>query len=133
MLEAAGAYLKQHPDELLQLGRKLIGLRVGVPLDALRWLARQAKGKRAPRDVEIEAVPPGVRLGASLDLMSTPVRVSAVIYVDHVSVAAEELRFALRLAEVSLKVLDDKADTPIAALIKSGAESGRRLCSIRFK
>jgi len=121
MLEACGAYLREHPDEILRVLRKLAGLRLGVPLAALRWLAAQAKGKRAPRDVEIDAVPPGVRFGASIDLMGTPVRVSAVVYVERVSMTDEELRLEIRLAEVALKLLDDKADSPIAALLKSGA------------
>jgi hypothetical protein len=121
VLEAAASYLKDHPEEILRFVRNAITLRFGVPLDALRWLAGRAKGKRAPRDVVVEAVPPGIRLEATLDLMATPVRVSAVVYVEHVRLSSEELRFELRLAQVSLQLLDPKSDTPIAALIKSGA------------
>jgi hypothetical protein len=83
-----------------------------LPLDALRWLVGQARGKRVPKNVEIEAVPPGVRLGATVELMNTPLRASAIIYVEGVG---------LRLAEVTLKVLDDTAESPVAALIRSGA------------
>ena len=68
MFEAAGAYLKQHPEELVRAARNLIALRLGVPLDALRWLIGQARGKRVPKNVEIDAVPPGIRLGATLEL-----------------------------------------------------------------
>ncbi len=52
-----------------------------VPLDALRWLASQIKGKKAPKDLQIEAVPPGVRIGATLSLMGTVVRASAILYI----------------------------------------------------
>jgi len=121
MVEACGAYLREHPDEILRALRKLAALRLGVPLAALRWLAAQAKGKRAPRDVEIDAVPPGLKFGVSIDLMGTPVRASAVVYVERVSITEHELRFELRLAGVALKLLDDKADSPIAGLLKSGA------------
>lgn len=121
MFEAAGTYLKEHPEELLRFAKKLVSLRLGVPLQALRWLVGQAKGKRAPKEVEIEAVPPGIRLAASIDLMGTPIRASATIYVDHVDLGPEKLRFELRLADVKLKLLDDKLETPVAGLIKSGA------------
>jgi hypothetical protein len=121
MLEAAGAYLKQHPEELVRAAKNLVALRLGVPLDALRWLVGQARGKRVPKDVEIDAVPPGVRFGATLELMSTPIRASAVVFVENVGLSAEELRLELRLAEVKLKVLDDTAESPVAALIRSGA------------
>jgi hypothetical protein len=118
---AVGSYLKDHPEELLRVLRNALALRFGVPLAALRWLAIKGAGKKAPKDVQIEAVPPGVRLSASLDLMGTPVRASAVVYVERVRLDEQELRFELRLAEVSLKVTDDSSTTPIAALLKSGA------------
>lgn len=110
----------RHPEEVLRAIKSLMGLRVGVPLDALRWMASRAKGKKAPSDVQIEAVPPGVRVGATLDLMGTLVRASAIIYIQDVRLNPAELRFEIRLADVSLKLLQD-ADTPIATLLKSGA------------
>ena len=118
---AVGSYLKDHPEELLRVLRNALALRFGVPLAALRWLAIKGAGKKAPKDVQIEAVPPGVRLSASLDLMGTPVRASGVVYVERVQLNELELRFELRLAEVSLKVTDENSTTPIAALLKSGA------------
>jgi hypothetical protein len=121
MIAAARAYLREHPEELLRIARNAIAMRVGVPLDALRWLVGQAKGPRTPSDVVIEGVPPGVRLSASVALMGTPIRASAIVYVEVVRLSAHELRIELRLAEVSLTLLDPSADTPIAALIKSGA------------
>lgn len=121
IIEAAGAYLKQHPAEVLRVVKNAITLRVGLPLDALRWLASQAPGRKAPKDVQIEAVPPGIRVGATVDAMGTPLRASATIYVDRVRLSDSELRFEVRLADVVLKLLDDKADSPLAALLKSGA------------
>jgi hypothetical protein len=118
---AVGSYLKDHPEELWRVLRNALALRFGVPLAALRWLAVKGAGKRAPKDVQIEAVPPGVRLAASLDLMGTPVRASALVYVERVRANATELCLEIRLAQVSLKVTDDASSTPIAALLKSGA------------
>jgi len=118
---AVGSYLKYHPEELWRLLRNALALRFGVPLAALRWAALKGAGKKAPKDVQIEAVPPGVRISASLDLMGTPVRASAIVFVERVRANASEMVFEIRLAEVSLKVTDENAATPIAALLKSGA------------
>ncbi len=118
---AIGSYLKDHPEELWRVLRNALALRFGLPITALRWLAVKGAGKKAPKDVHIEAVPPGVRLAASLDLMGTPVRASAVVYVERVRLNEQELVLEIRLAEVSLKVTDERSATPIAALLKSGA------------
>jgi hypothetical protein len=120
-LESLFAYLKDHPEELLRVVKNAIALRVGVPMDALRWLASRVRGKRAPKDIDISAAPPGVRVGATVDLMGTTVRASAIVIVDELKlVPRETLRIGLRLKEVSLKVLDD-SETPVAALLRSGA------------
>jgi len=121
MLGAAGAYLKENPDELLRVAKNAVGLRFGVPICALRWLLSQANGARTPKDIEIETVPPGLRFAASLELMKTPVRASGILYVSDIALTQEALKVELRLRDVSLKVLDDAVDTPVAALLKSGA------------
>ncbi len=118
---ALGSYLKDHPEELWRVLRNALALRFGIPIAGLRWLAIKGAGKKAPRDLQIEAVPPGVRLTASLDLMGTPVRASAAVYVERVRLNEQELVLEIRLAEVSLKVTDEKSATPIAALLRSGA------------
>lgn len=121
VLEAGSKYLRDHPEELLRALRNLLALRFGVPLDALRFLAGRAQGKKAPKDLVLEAVPPGLRASATLDLMGTPVRAAATVFVERVSITSEELRFELRLASVSLKVADGAPESPIAALLRSGA------------
>ncbi|HEV8246616.1 MAG TPA: hypothetical protein VGP93_12645 [Polyangiaceae bacterium] len=121
VLEAVFNYVKAHPEELLRALRNALALRFGVPIVALRWLAVRVKSKKAPKDVEIEAVPPGVRIGATIELMGTPVRASAVICVERVSAGPDELRLEVRLSQVALKVMDDNAQTPVAALLRSGA------------
>jgi hypothetical protein len=121
VVETLVSYVRRHPEELLRLARNAVGLRFGVPISALRWAAGRLNGKKAPRDIEIQAVPPGIRAGATVDLMGTTVRAKATVYVEDVRLGAELLRIELRLADVSLRVLDDTQDTPVAALLKSGA------------
>ena len=120
LLGSAKNYLLQHPEELVRASKNALFWRFGVPLDLLRWLAAQMKSPKAPKDLQIEAVPPGVRVGATLDLMGTVVRASGILYIEDVRFNAQELRMELRLADVSLKLLKD-AQTPVATLIKSGA------------
>jgi len=121
MVGALGGYLKRHPEEILRMARNAVGLRFGVPIDALRWLASQAKGKKAPKDVRIESVPPGIRASAIVNLAGTDVRAAATVFIERVRLDAEELRFELRLSDVKLELIDDTAETPVATLLKSGA------------
>lgn len=113
--------MKDNPDELLRVARNAVALRFGLPISALRWLVSQTNGKKGPRDVEIEAVPPGIRLGASLELMKTPLRAQGTLYFTQIELTQDSLRVELRLRDVSLTVLDDNAETPVAALLRSGA------------
>ena len=101
--------------------RNAVGMRFGVPIVALRWLAANLDGKKAPKDVEISAVPPGVRVAATVDLMGTTVRASAVVVIEALKLDAETLRIEIRLREVAMKCLDDRQETPVAALLRSGA------------
>jgi hypothetical protein len=56
----------------------------------------------------------------SIELMGTPLRVSALLFIEQVQLSAEELRFELRLNEVKLSLLGE-SESPLAALIRSGA------------
>jgi hypothetical protein len=123
LLQKLGNYLIQHPDELLRLLRNAALFKFGVPLAALRWAAMRngAKGgKGGLRDVTLEAVPPGLRVGMSVELMGTPLRVSALLFIERVQFGTEELRIELRVNEVALALLAE-SESPLAALIRSGA------------
>src|SRR5262245_15346584 len=121
LLRTAGSYLKEHPEEILRALRGALGLRFGVPIDALRYLAREfGGGKKAPKDVVIESAPPGMRLAATVDAMGTTLRASFVLFVEELDVSASEIRVGLRMADLALTVLGD-ASSPLAGLIKSGA------------
>lgn len=121
LLQVAGNYLKAHPEELWRAVKGVAGARFGLPMDALRYLVREfATGEKAPKDVVIEAAPPGIRASLTVVAMGTPLRVSVIVYVEEIDITMESMRFVLRLEALTLKVLGD-ANTPIAGFIKSGA------------
>jgi hypothetical protein len=119
-VDAVRSYLRMHPEELGRAVRSALGLRFGVPLAALRWLGQQAERSGKVEDFLIDSVPPGIRLAGNIDLMNTPLRAGAIIFIERVVFNDEELTVALRLEEVMLKLNGD-SESPIAALIKSGA------------
>lgn len=119
-LLAAARYLRRNPDELLRTARAVSSGRVGLPLDALRWLASRTSN-RAPRRVELRAVPPGLGVEATLDLMGNEVRAGAIAYVERVVMNSKEMRLELRLAEVTLTLVREAKDSPVATLLKSRA------------
>ncbi|MFO7180204.1 MAG: hypothetical protein DIU78_016005 [Pseudomonadota bacterium] len=120
-VEAVFGYVKEHPEELLRVLKNAVALRFGLPIAALRWVAARANGRRAPKDVDIGAAPPGVRVAGSFELLGTPLRASAVVLVDDIRFGDDELRIAIRLRELALDVLDDRVESPLAALLRSGA------------
>jgi hypothetical protein len=120
VLTAAVGYVRKNPDEVVRAAMNAATLRFGVPLAALRFLAGQANGRKAPKDVEISASPPALRLAATVDAMGTPIRASAAIRVDEVSLTTESIRIGVRLNDVKLALMGE-SDAPIATLIKSGA------------
>lgn len=122
LARTAGKYLKEHPEEIVRALRGALGMRVGIPMDALRYLIREfvPEGKKAPKDIVIEAAPPGIKIAASVDAMGTPLRASLILHVEELAISTGELRVGVRIEGLSLKVLDDSA-SPIAGLLKSGA------------
>lgn len=121
LLRTAANYLKAHPEEIIRAIRGAIGLRVGIPLDAFRWfVAEFAQGKKAPKDVIIEAAPPGLRLALTVAAMGTTLRVRLTLAVEELDLGGEKALVTARISDMELEVLDG-ADTPVAGLIKSGA------------
>jgi len=120
LLSAATGYLRRNPDEIVRQALNAGRLRFGVPIAALRWLAGQARGKKAPKDIELGAVPPALRLSATVDAMGTELRAGANVQIDEIEISPESIRVSLRVRDVKLKVLDD-SETAVATLVKSGA------------
>lgn len=119
--EAVVTYLRAHPEELLRAVKNAIGLRFGVPMAALRWAAGRQRSAKAPKDLEITSVDPGIRIAGSFDVMGTPLRGSAEIYVEDIRLSGDELRLDIRLKGLQLKVMGDHVESPLAALLRSGA------------
>jgi hypothetical protein len=120
LVAAAAGYLRSHPDELVRVVRSAAGLRLGIPLDALRYLVRElATGKKAPTDVVIEAVPPGLRLAASFRVMGSSLRARLTLFIESVEISPGKALVSTRIANLDLEALDG-GESPIVGLIKSG-------------
>ena len=121
-LRSAGRFMVKNPTTMLSMARHALGMRIAVPLDALRWfIANTPPSKKAPQDVTITPRPPAIGIGATIDLMGTTVRAGASIRVDkHRGRRARQFKVTLRLSDVTMKVLGESF-TPVAGLIKSGA------------
>jgi hypothetical protein len=120
MIQAAVGYVRKNPDEVVRAAVNATGLRFGIPLATLRWFAGQVKGAKAPKDVEISSAPPALRFSAVVDAMGTPVRASAALKIDEVTITETSLRVGVRLRDVKLALVGD-SESPVATLIKSGA------------
>ncbi len=121
LLKTAANYFKDHPEEIFRTVKDAFGLRLGVPLDALRFLASEfGAGAKAPQDVVLEAVPPGLRIAMTVKAMGTTLRVKLTVYIEQLAISADEARITTRIKDMKLEVLDGE-DTPVAGLIKSGA------------
>jgi hypothetical protein len=119
-IEAASSYLRRHPSEVTRTLSSLLGMRIGVPLDAIRWMLERAAKSGKVKDPVVTEVPPGIRMTASFDAMKTPLRASAVVYIDRMTITPTQIRIDVRLEEIWAEVQGD-AVGPVAALIKSGA------------
>lgn len=124
------AYLREHPEELLRAARQARHLRFGVPLLLLKWLIPQLAGEAGPKDIELEAAPPGIRLTATVTEMETELRGSAILTVHEVRISPEELRVVVALDDVAIRLLNAEKRTPLAALIQSGALDLSRIASL---
>lgn len=120
-LRSAGRFIAKNPTAMFSIARHALGMKIAVPLDALRWfIANTPPGKAAPQDVTVLARPPAINVGATVDLMGTPVRASASLKIEELQLGPDQLKVKVRLASVDLKLLGESF-TPVAGLIKSGA------------
>jgi hypothetical protein len=120
LVERMVGWVRRNPDQVVEVAKSAVAQRLAVPLDAFRWLAAEFKGKNAPTDVEIVAVPPGLRVGLTLNVMKTTLRAALTLYIDRVRLSPDELLFELRVRDVALFVIGN-SESPVATLIRSGA------------
>jgi hypothetical protein len=124
LLKSTLRYIRAHPrvlaGVLVKAATDVASLRIGIPIEVLRWAATQIPpGDKAPKDIELGASPPALRVGATVDAMGTPVRVSGVVHVDDVAISSDSIRIGIRLKDLKL-VLMGESDSPLAILLKSG-------------
>lgn len=120
-VRAVGGYLKRHPEEFLRVAKNAATMKVGIPVRALLWLARELGGEKVPADLLLEARSPGIYARASFEMMKTPLRGGANIIVESVHMTKDAILVDLRFEDISLEVTRDNVGTPVAALIQSGA------------
>ncbi len=120
-MRAVGDYLRRHPEEVLRVAKNVAQMKVGVPVPALLWLAKELGAGKVPEDLVLEARNPGIFAQASFSMMKTPVRGSAIIIVERIEMKTDAILVDLRFEEISLAVTDPRAGTPVAALLQSGA------------
>ena len=119
IIDAASRYIRDHPEELGRAIRSSFGLRFGVPLAAFRWLAESFVDHQEGWDPEFEAVPPGLKIGVTLDRLNTRIRFSTIVYIHRIQVDPEQIRLEVRFEEPNLKVLSAEK-TVLSALLNSG-------------
>jgi hypothetical protein len=117
-LRAGAGYLRRNPKEILSVAKHAAGLRLTLPLDALRWLLEKLPEGKGPRDVVIGAAPPAVTFAATSALMGNSFRVAADVRIDEIHAAPNELLLSLRVANLKLQALGAQ-DSPMANLFKA--------------
>jgi hypothetical protein len=131
LFQAAVGYVRKNPDEVVKAAINAAGLRFGIPLAALRYLALEAttdtrgngsskRKSKMPQDIELGSSPPALRLSATVDAMGTNLRASAAVKVDEVEISPDTLRIGIRLTDVKLALIGE-SESPVATLVKSGA------------
>ncbi len=118
-LRAGAGYLRRNPAELLTVARNAAGLRLTVPLDALRWLIEHLpRSPKAPRDIALGAAPPAVSVGLTSELMGNAFRVTNDLLIEEIRASQNELVLTVRVQNLALKALGAQ-DSPMANLFKA--------------
>ena len=117
---SATSYLARNPQTLAQMARHAFGLRIAVPLDAIRWAVAQLPTRKAPTDIVISARPPAIHVGATVDLMGCKLRANSSVTVQKLYINSDEMRLTFRVSNLDLKVQGSQ-ELPLAKMINSGA------------
>jgi hypothetical protein len=117
-LKAGAGYLRRNPKEILSVARGAAGLRLVVPLDALRWLVDKMPSKKGPKDVVIGTAPPALSIGATSAIMGNSFRATSNIKIEDIQASTNELTVTLRVNGLKLEALGTQ-DSPMANLFKA--------------
>jgi hypothetical protein len=102
--------------------KNLSSTRIPVSLDWLSMLANALASRMAngPRAIVLTNGSPGLRMSATVDLFGTRLRSSAILRFDSVVLTSRTMRIGLALRDISLRLLDETTESPVATLIRSG-------------
>jgi hypothetical protein len=117
-LRAGAGYFRRKPKEILSVARAAAGLRVAVPLDALRWLVEKMPLKKGPTDVVIGAAAPAISLAATSELMGFQFRASADVKFEDIHATTNELLVSFRVGKLALNAMGDQ-NSPMANMFKA--------------
>lgn len=116
---ASADYLTRRPALLWSLVKNAAGLRIAIPLDALRWLiGKTVRGKRAPKHLGLFAADRAVGVEIEGEVMSNQFAGSLLVHIEEVRLTPDEVRFALRLSDVKMQALGGEM-SPLGMLLKS--------------
>jgi hypothetical protein len=118
-VESMVRYLTAHPEEIGRFVRSGLGLRLGVPLAAFRWILAEVT-KDAGLEAQLEVDPPGLQFGATVDRMGTKMRITAALFVQDIDIDDRQIRIELRVEDLNIDILSHEK-TQLSALIKSRA------------
>lgn len=97
-------YLVNNPLFLVRAAAQAARLRLGIPLPALRWLITHlAKGPKVPRDIELRAQDPALGIGASVNMMGTPLRIDANLHFGEARMDGEQLLLGLHVRDLKIQ------------------------------
>ncbi len=113
-LQRGFSYIAANPSYLIRSAVNAARMRIGVPLDGVKWLLEKAARGKLPPDLTLEAVPPGLRVSATANVMGAAMFVSAVISVEQVVLGVDSLRVSLRVRELAIK---PPPDSPIGGML----------------
>lgn len=118
-VESLVKYLTSHPEEISRFIQSGLGMRIGVPLAAFRWILSELT-KDAGIDALLDVETPGLRFGANVDRMNTKMRITSSLFVQDIEIDDRQIRIDLRIEGLKVDVLSHEK-TQISALLKSGA------------
>lgn len=114
-LQDGFSYLLANPVFLVRAAVNAARLRLGIPLDALRWLiARLAQGPKVPKDIELRPIAPGLHVAGSLNMMGTPLRVSATLHFDSARATSDQVLLGVRVRDLAVKA---PAESPVTQMV----------------
>ena len=118
-VESMVRYLTARPDEITRFIRSGLGMRLGVPLAAFRWILDELT-KDAGLDAELGVDPPGLTFAATVERMGTRMRIRSALFVQDIDIDDHQIRLTVRMENLHIDVLSD-AKTQLSALLRSGA------------